>query len=70
MHQDDVGRYEGPPCEICRTTMFVGTCTHRPRKQKQILLPKEVPFTEAELKTLMNSPFKVPDLPDPADEKL
>jgi len=34
MHADDVGKYEGPPCELCKTMMFVGTCTHRPRKRE------------------------------------
>lgn len=34
MHADDIDRYEGPPCEMCRTTNFIGTCTHRPLKRK------------------------------------
>lgn len=32
MHVDDIDKYEGPPCEMCRTSQFIGTCTHRPRK--------------------------------------
>ncbi len=30
MHVDAIGKYEGPPCEMCTRTMFVGVCTHRP----------------------------------------
>lgn len=32
MHADDAKNYEGPPCEMCTRHMFIGTCTHRPRK--------------------------------------
>lgn len=32
MHIDDINKYEGPPCDFCQKTMFVGTCTHRPHK--------------------------------------
>lgn len=34
-HADDIGRYEGPICDMCRTSMFIGTCTHRPRRQPE-----------------------------------
>lgn len=45
MHADDVGKYEGPPCEICRVTQFVGTCSHRPRRQ-----PDPIIFSEADMR--------------------
>lgn len=47
MHADDVGKYIGPPCEICRVTQFIGTCSHRPRR-----LPDPVILSEADLKRL------------------
>lgn len=30
MHSGAVGKYDGPPCDLCRTSHFVGVCTHRP----------------------------------------
>lgn len=36
MHASDVNTYEGPPCDQCVRTQFVGTCTHRPRKIPKI----------------------------------
>jgi hypothetical protein len=59
MHADDVNKYEGPPCEQCRTRMFIGTCTHRPRKQP--VLPPEIPFTKEEIEKLRASPYKGPN---------
>lgn len=32
MHASDIDKYEGPPCEMCRVSQFVGTCAHRKRK--------------------------------------
>lgn len=47
MHADDVGKYIGPPCEICRVTQFIGTCFHRPRKQ-----PEPIILSKADMKRL------------------
>ena len=41
-HADDIGKYEGPPCEICRVSQFVGTCTHRPRKYPEYKFPENL----------------------------
>jgi len=32
MHYETSLLYEGPPCDMCRRIMFIGTCTHRPMK--------------------------------------
>jgi hypothetical protein len=76
-HADDIGRYEGPPCEICRVSQFVGTCTHRPRKLPEMppiilseagmkaladLLEKPVELTPA-LKKLIDESNKVEERP-------
>lgn len=43
MHYETSLLYEGPPCSICQQSMFIGTCTHRPRKLPEpIKLPPEV----------------------------
>lgn len=33
MHVDDANKYEEEPCQTCQGTRFVGTCTHRLRKE-------------------------------------
>ncbi len=48
-HADDIGKYEGPICDLCRTTMFVGTCTHRPRKFPEM---PPIVLSEADLERL------------------
>ena len=35
MHYETEKLYEGPPCESCRRTFFIGTCTHRPMKRPE-----------------------------------
>lgn len=35
MHYETSKLYEGPICDRCRTTMFIGTCTHRPMKKPE-----------------------------------
>ena len=35
MHYETSKLYEGPPCDMCQRTMFIGTCTHRPMKKPE-----------------------------------
>lgn len=64
MHADDVGKYIGPPCELCRTSQFVGTCTHRPRRDPTVTI-----VSEADLKKLADI-LAAPPVLTPAMEKL
>lgn len=35
MHYETSKQYEGPPCDMCTRSMFIGTCTHRPHKKPE-----------------------------------
>ena len=47
MHADDIKNYEGPPCEMCQRSMFIGTCTHRPRRRVQPLSAEDLAALDA-----------------------
>lgn len=63
-HADDIGRYEGPPCEMCRISQFVGTCVHRPRKYPEPF--KLSPEDEAALEALKCPTCNLPGMKDGA----
>lgn len=61
-HADDSKTYEGPPCERCRTSYFVGTCTHRPRRMPEPF--KLSPADEAALEALKCPTCSLPGMKD------
>lgn len=68
MHADDIRDYEGPPCEMCQRSMFVGTCRHRPMRMPKLDGPEPTlsPEDRAALDALTCPACNLPGMKDGA----